>query len=209
MPASKASCARRIAVSGDFSEGLSTTLLPAAKAGPNFHDDIRIGKFYGTTAATTPIGSRVKVPPGGGSSTPLRRRSCRSPERIIRRNTTRPAHPSTSYRQWLTHASSVSSNDSSPRCSWIDAALRVRVFIDASQSNTTPLDQTHGDASVYGPAITSMESGHDMITTSSSPAVYNDSQFAKQGVVFVSFNYRLGRFGFFAHPRSRPEIRPD
>ena len=33
-----------------------------------------------------------------------------------------------------------------------------------------------------------------------SPAVYDGSQFAKQGVVLVSFNYRIGRFGFFAHP---------
>jgi len=34
----------------------------------------------------------------------------------------------------------------------------------------------------------------------SSPAVYDGSQFAKHGLVFVSLNYRLGRFGFFAHP---------
>ena len=34
----------------------------------------------------------------------------------------------------------------------------------------------------------------------SSPAVYDGGAFARQGVVFVSFNYRLGRFGFFAHP---------
>jgi para-nitrobenzyl esterase len=34
----------------------------------------------------------------------------------------------------------------------------------------------------------------------SSPAVYDGSAFARQGIVFVSFNYRLGRFGFFAHP---------
>jgi para-nitrobenzyl esterase len=33
-------------------------------------------------------------------------------------------------------------------------------------------------------------------------------QFAKQGVVLVSFNYRLGRFGFFAFPALRGE-RPD
>lgn len=34
------------------------------------------------------------------------------------------------------------------------------------------------------------------------------TQFARQGVVLVSINYRLGRFGFFAHPalsRERPE----
>jgi para-nitrobenzyl esterase len=34
----------------------------------------------------------------------------------------------------------------------------------------------------------------------SSPAIYEGDGFARQGIVFVSFNYRLGRFGFFAHP---------
>lgn len=34
---------------------------------------------------------------------------------------------------------------------------------------------------------------------SSSPA-YSGKNFARDGVIFVSFNYRLARFGFFAHP---------
>ena len=42
--------------------------------------------------------------------------------------------------------------------------------------------------------------GGGYVNGGSSPAVYDGLQFAKQGVVFVSFNYRLGRFGFFAHP---------
>ncbi len=42
--------------------------------------------------------------------------------------------------------------------------------------------------------------GGGFVNGGSSPAVYDGSQFAKLGVVFVSFNYRLGRFGFFAHP---------
>jgi para-nitrobenzyl esterase len=42
--------------------------------------------------------------------------------------------------------------------------------------------------------------GGGYVNGGSSPAVYDGTQFAKQGVVFVSFNYRLGRFGFFAHP---------
>jgi para-nitrobenzyl esterase len=42
--------------------------------------------------------------------------------------------------------------------------------------------------------------GGGYVNGGSSPAVYDGAQFAKQGVVFVSFNYRLGRFGFFAHP---------
>ena len=42
--------------------------------------------------------------------------------------------------------------------------------------------------------------GGGFVNGGSSPAVYDGSTFAKGGVAFVSFNYRLGRFGFFAHP---------
>jgi para-nitrobenzyl esterase len=42
--------------------------------------------------------------------------------------------------------------------------------------------------------------GGGFVNGGSSPAVYDGSQFAHDGIVFVSFNYRLGRFGFFAHP---------
>jgi para-nitrobenzyl esterase len=42
--------------------------------------------------------------------------------------------------------------------------------------------------------------GGGFVNGGSSPAVYDGSQFARSGVVLVSFNYRLGRFGFFAHP---------
>jgi para-nitrobenzyl esterase len=42
--------------------------------------------------------------------------------------------------------------------------------------------------------------GGGFVNGGSSPAVYDGSQFARGGVVFASFNYRLGRFGFFAHP---------
>ena len=42
--------------------------------------------------------------------------------------------------------------------------------------------------------------GGAYLTGGSSPAIYDGSGFARRGVVFVSFNYRLGRFGFFAHP---------
>ncbi len=57
-PASSASAPRRSAVSGDCSAGLSTTLLPTASAGASFHAAISSGKFHGTTAPTTPSGSR-------------------------------------------------------------------------------------------------------------------------------------------------------
>jgi hypothetical protein len=54
MPASSASWAMRIAVSGDFSEGLRMNELPAARAGANFQLAMISGKFHGTMAATTP-----------------------------------------------------------------------------------------------------------------------------------------------------------
>src|SRR4029453_9296584 len=42
--------------------------------------------------------------------------------------------------------------------------------------------------------------GRGFVNGGGSPAVYDGSEFARRGIVFVSFNYRLGRFGFFAHP---------
>jgi para-nitrobenzyl esterase len=42
--------------------------------------------------------------------------------------------------------------------------------------------------------------GGGFVNGGSSPAVYDGSAFARRGVVLVSLNYRLGRFGFFAHP---------
>lgn len=47
--------------------------------------------------------------------------------------------------------------------------------------------------------------GGGYVNGGASPKVYDGSQFAKNGVMFVSFNYRLGRFGFFAHPGLRNE----
>jgi para-nitrobenzyl esterase len=42
--------------------------------------------------------------------------------------------------------------------------------------------------------------GGGFVNGGASPAVYDGSQFAKDGIVLVSFNYRLGNLGFFAHP---------
>jgi para-nitrobenzyl esterase len=42
--------------------------------------------------------------------------------------------------------------------------------------------------------------GGGFVNGGSSPSVYDGSAFARRGVVFVSLNHRLGRFGFFAHP---------
>jgi para-nitrobenzyl esterase len=42
--------------------------------------------------------------------------------------------------------------------------------------------------------------GGGLVNGGTQPAIYQGDQFAREGVVFVSLNYRLGRFGFFAHP---------
>lgn len=47
--------------------------------------------------------------------------------------------------------------------------------------------------------------GGGFVNGGSSPAVYSGSKFAEKGIVFVSANYRLGRFGFFAFPELTKE----
>ncbi len=42
--------------------------------------------------------------------------------------------------------------------------------------------------------------GGGFVNGAGSPKVYDGTAFARDGIVFVSLNYRLGRFGFFAHP---------
>ena len=42
--------------------------------------------------------------------------------------------------------------------------------------------------------------GGGFVNGGSSPAVYEGTHFAESGVLLVSFNYRVGRFGFFAFP---------
>jgi hypothetical protein len=41
-----------------YSDGFTTTVLPAASAGAIFQDISSSGEFHGTMAATTPSGSR-------------------------------------------------------------------------------------------------------------------------------------------------------
>lgn len=43
--------------------------------------------------------------------------------------------------------------------------------------------------------------GGGFVNGGSSPPTYSGARLASQGIVFVSFNYRVGRFGSFAHPQ--------
>ena len=62
------------AVSGVSEAGLSTTLHPAASAGPIFRVAMAAGKFHGVTSTDTPTGCRVTrirfAPDGARISTP-------------------------------------------------------------------------------------------------------------------------------------------
>ena len=63
-PASRQISAKASAVSGVYSAGFSTTVLPAASAGAIFHASISSGKFHGITCPHTPWGAW----PGNSSS---------------------------------------------------------------------------------------------------------------------------------------------
>jgi len=43
--------------------------------------------------------------------------------------------------------------------------------------------------------------GGGFVNGGASPPTYSGAELAKQGALIVSFNYRIGRFGFFAHPQ--------
>ena len=45
--------------------------------------------------------------------------------------------------------------------------------------------------------------GGGFVNGGSSPPTYAGTELARQGIMVVSFNYRLGRFGTFAHPQLR------
>lgn len=48
--------------------------------------------------------------------------------------------------------------------------------------------------------------GGGFVNGGASPPTYSGAELAKQGVVVVSFNYRVGRFGTFAHPQIDPAL---
>jgi para-nitrobenzyl esterase len=49
--------------------------------------------------------------------------------------------------------------------------------------------------------------GGGWVQGGTSPDIYDGAAFARQGIVFVSLNYRLGRFGFFAFPELTRESK--
>ena len=63
---------------GVYGDGLSTSVLPASRAGPIFQPASTSGKFHGVIAATTPIGRRTTSAKALSSSWMTSRGSSRS-----------------------------------------------------------------------------------------------------------------------------------
>ena len=78
---------------------------------------------------------------------------------------------------------------------------------DAAPLGTTPAEdclvinvwRPAGGAKAKRPVLGWIYGG-GFVNGGSSPPTYAGAAMAKKGLVFVSFNYRLGRFGTFAHP---------
>ncbi|HUB77227.1 MAG TPA: carboxylesterase family protein, partial [Bryobacteraceae bacterium] len=102
-----------------------------------------------------------------------------------------------------------------PVTPWQGVRLAVNYASDCMQlpfpSDAAPLGTSPAEDCLYlnvwtpahrsgGMAVMVWIYGGGYVNGGSSPAVYDGTHFAEHGVVFVSFNYRLGRFGFFAFP---------
>ena len=83
-----------------------------------------------------------------------------------------------------------------PRPMWDDTQTRLPVSEDCLSLNVwTPKIRVDGPA----PVIVWIHGGGFVMGSGSQP-IFDGARLAARGAVVVTFNYRLGRFGFFAHP---------
>lgn len=83
-----------------------------------------------------------------------------------------------------------------PRPAWDDTQSRLPTSEDCLSLNVwTPKHRTGGLA----PVIVWIHGGGFIMGSGSQP-IFDGARLAERGAVVVTFNYRLGRFGFFAHP---------
>lgn len=80
------------------------------------------------------------------------------------------------------------------RVGWDDTQTKLPVSEDCLTLNVwTPANATKAPVMVW-------IHGGGYVMGSGSQPVFDGAPLARRGVVVVTFNYRLGRFGFFAHP---------
>jgi para-nitrobenzyl esterase len=103
-----------------------------------------------------------------------------------------------------------------PAAKFAPDCLQVPFPSDAAPVGAGGLSEDCLYANVWAPATHGAKKlpvmvwiyGGGFVNGGSSPDVYNGTHFAEHGVIFVSFNYRVGRFGFFAFPALTAE-HPD
>jgi para-nitrobenzyl esterase len=90
--------------------------------------------------------------------------------------------------------------------------MQIPVGTDAAPLGTTPSEDCLY-ANVWRPAEATEKLpvlvwiyGGAFLNGGSSSTVYSGANLATKGVIVVSFNYRLGRFGTFAHPQLTAEV---
>jgi len=83
--------------------------------------------------------------------------------------------------------------------------MQTRPFWDATQSKQ-PVAEDCLTLNIWAPAkargapVMVWIHGGGFVMGSGSQPIFDGARLARRGVVVVTFNYRLGRFGFFAHP---------
>ena len=101
-----------------------------------------------------------------------------------------PAQPWTGARDAQAFGSDCMQN----RVGWDDTQTKLPVSEDCLTLNVwTPV------SAAKAPVMVWIHGGGYVMGSGSQP-VFDGAALARRGVVVVTFNYRLGRFGFFAHP---------
>jgi len=104
-----------------------------------------------------------------------------------------------------------------PAADYSNDCMQIPFAADAAPLGTPPAEDCLY-LNVWKPAGASVDAklpvvvwiyGGGWVNGGASPAVYSGAPMAEAGVVFASFNYRLGRFGFFAHPALTAENADD
>lgn len=118
------------------------------------------------------------------------------------------ALPPVGNRRWRAPEPMPPWPDTRPATAFAADCMQRPVPSDAAPLGTTPSEDCLY-LNVWAPAMATPASrlpvlvwlhGGGFVNGGSSAPIYDGSGFARRGLVVVSLNYRLGRFGFFAHP---------
>ncbi len=85
------------------------------------------------------------------------------------------------------------------RCPQPARADRLETALGATSEDCLYLNVWTAEARGKRPVMVWIHGGAFRVGSGSVP-LYDGTQFAQRGIVLVTLNYRLGRFGFFAHP---------